>query len=111
MCVYTNVCVFAGALKLTSEHMRRLAPASNAPCNTTAPPVQVPSWAGPTPTSEQVHPTVASFLPYTASAPCPPEEQLSLSDLLADGVIEYVDVNEENNCLIALQESELTEGR
>ena len=40
-----------------------------------------------------------------------PEDMLSLSDLLADGVIEYIDVNEENNCLIALQESELTEGK
>jgi DNA-directed RNA polymerase III subunit RPC2 len=32
----------------------------------------------------------------------------SLSDLLRVGVVEYVDVNEENNCLIALADSELT---
>uniref|UniRef100_A0A6U4JF41 DNA-directed RNA polymerase subunit beta n=1 Tax=Phaeomonas parva TaxID=124430 RepID=A0A6U4JF41_9STRA len=32
----------------------------------------------------------------------------TLPDLLADGVVEYVDVNEENNCFIALKEEELT---
>ena len=31
-----------------------------------------------------------------------------LADLIADGVVEYVDVNEENNCYIALGEAELT---
>lgn len=33
---------------------------------------------------------------------------LQLEDLLAGGVIEYVDVNEENNCLVALCEGDLT---
>ncbi|RYH19425.1 DNA-directed RNA polymerase subunit B [archaeon] len=33
---------------------------------------------------------------------------VSLPDLLAQGVMEYVDVNEENNCFIALKESEIT---
>ena len=32
----------------------------------------------------------------------------SLEDLLAAGVIEYVDVNEENNCLVSLNEKDLT---
>jgi DNA-directed RNA polymerase III subunit RPC2 len=31
-----------------------------------------------------------------------------LSMLIQDGIIEYVDVNEENNCLVALNESELS---
>ncbi len=34
--------------------------------------------------------------------------KLTLSELIASGTIEYIDVNEENNCLIALCESELT---
>jgi len=33
----------------------------------------------------------------------------TLHDLMREGVVEYVDVNEENNCLIALKEEELTE--
>ena len=33
----------------------------------------------------------------------------TLHDLMREGVVEYVDVNEENNCLIALKEDELTE--
>lgn len=33
---------------------------------------------------------------------------IELSHLISEGIIEYVDVNEENNCLIALKESELT---
>ena len=33
---------------------------------------------------------------------------LSLEELLQAGVIEYVDVNEENNCLISLNEAGLT---
>lgn len=35
---------------------------------------------------------------------------LQLEDLLAQGIIEYVDVNEENNCLISLNEPGLTKG-
>ncbi len=35
---------------------------------------------------------------------------LQLEDLLARGVIEYIDVNEENNCLISLNEPGLTKG-
>ena len=31
-----------------------------------------------------------------------------LQDLIEDGVIEYVDVNEENNCLVALNEASIT---
>ncbi len=34
----------------------------------------------------------------------------TLKDLLDAGIVEYVDVNEENNCLIALQESDVTKG-
>jgi DNA-directed RNA polymerase III subunit RPC2 len=34
--------------------------------------------------------------------------QIKLEDLLAEGVIEYVDVNEENNCLVALNEKAIT---
>ena len=34
--------------------------------------------------------------------------QIKLEDLLAEGVIEYVDVNEENNCLVALNEKSIT---
>ena len=34
----------------------------------------------------------------------------SLESLIAGGVIEYVDVNEENNCLVALDESDITKG-
>jgi len=34
--------------------------------------------------------------------------RLALGQLTASGVVEYVDVNEENNCFIALDESELT---
>jgi DNA-directed RNA polymerase III subunit RPC2 len=33
---------------------------------------------------------------------------LSLTELIRSGVVEYVDVNEENNCLIALAQGELT---
>lgn len=33
---------------------------------------------------------------------------LTLAELIRNGVVEYVDVNEENNCLIALSQSELT---
>lgn len=33
---------------------------------------------------------------------------LSLEDMLAEGIIEYVDVNEENNCLISLNEASTT---
>lgn len=35
-------------------------------------------------------------------------QPLTLQDLLAEGVVEYVDVNEENNCLIALNEAAIT---
>lgn len=35
-------------------------------------------------------------------------KETQLQDLIEEGVIEYVDVNEENNCLIALKESEIT---
>eukprot|EP01038_Epipyxis_sp_PR26KG_P009030 gene9030-12176_t len=35
-------------------------------------------------------------------------KETQLQDLINDGVIEYVDVNEENNCLIALDEDQLT---
>ena len=34
----------------------------------------------------------------------------SLESLIAGGVIEYVDVNEENNCLVALDEGDITTG-
>lgn len=34
--------------------------------------------------------------------------QLSLQVLIEEGIIEYVDVNEENNCLIALREADIT---
>lgn len=34
----------------------------------------------------------------------------SLQSLLRRGVIEYIDVNEENNCLIALKHSDITPG-
>ena len=30
--------------------------------------------------------------------------------MIAGGIIEYVDVNEENNCLVALDESDITKG-
>lgn len=33
------------------------------------------------------------------------------SSFLREGVIEYVDVNEENNCLVALRESDITPGK
>lgn len=36
------------------------------------------------------------------------ENKIQLNDLIASGVIEYVDVNEENNCLVALCEEDLT---
>lgn len=36
------------------------------------------------------------------------EDPLQLEDLIQKGIIEYVDVNEENNCLIALNETHLT---
>lgn len=36
------------------------------------------------------------------------DSNIRLEDLLDAGVIEYVDVNEENNCLIALDEGQLT---
>eukprot|EP00903_Cladosiphon_okamuranus_P006791 g6619.t1 len=35
-------------------------------------------------------------------------EVLSLQDLIKQGVVEYVDVNEENNCLVALSDADLT---
>ena len=35
---------------------------------------------------------------------------VTLQGLIKSGVIEYVDVNEENNCLIALCETDLTPG-
>ena len=38
------------------------------------------------------------------------EASRSLESLIAGGVIEYVDVNEENNCLVALDESDITKG-
>ena len=38
------------------------------------------------------------------------EASRSLESLIAGGVIEYVDVNEENNCLVALDESDITRG-
>lgn len=31
-----------------------------------------------------------------------------LSDLIKQGVVEYVDVNEENNCLVSLSDADLT---
>lgn len=34
--------------------------------------------------------------------------ETNLRDLIEDGVIEYIDVNEENNCLIALREGDVT---
>ena len=34
----------------------------------------------------------------------------SLENMLRKGIIEYIDVNEENDCLIALKESNLTPG-
>ena len=34
----------------------------------------------------------------------------SLESMIAGGIIEYVDVNEENNCLVALDESDITKG-
>lgn len=33
---------------------------------------------------------------------------VKLEDLLEDGIIEYIDVNEENNCLIALDERQIS---
>jgi len=36
------------------------------------------------------------------------KKELTLEKLLEQGVIEYVDVNEENNCLVALYESQVT---
>jgi len=36
------------------------------------------------------------------------DEKHSLEHYLAEGIIEYVDVNEENNCLVGLQESDIT---
>jgi DNA-directed RNA polymerase III subunit RPC2 len=36
--------------------------------------------------------------------------ECTLEALLAGGVIEYVDVNEENNCLVALDEDDITPG-
>jgi DNA-directed RNA polymerase III subunit RPC2 len=33
---------------------------------------------------------------------------VQLQDLLEEGIIEYIDVNEENNCLIALREADIT---
>ena len=35
----------------------------------------------------------------------------TLASLLRRGVIEYIDVNEENNCLIALKYSDVTLGK
>jgi DNA-directed RNA polymerase beta subunit len=35
-------------------------------------------------------------------------KDVSLPLLLSEGVIEYVDVNEENNCLVALSETDIT---
>jgi DNA-directed RNA polymerase III subunit RPC2 len=35
-------------------------------------------------------------------------KETRLQDLIEDGVIEYVDVNEENNCLVALNEDDIT---
>lgn len=97
----------AGRLLLTEEHMRRLTPASNAPCNTTAAHKPIPPSWGTTPTSAATNITAASF-----TTPVPPPstvpQDLTLQDLLAAGVIEYIDVNEENNCLIALAEAQLT---
>mmetsp|Transcript_10043 Transcript_10043/g.8999 ORF Transcript_10043/g.8999 Transcript_10043/m.8999 type:complete len:667 (+) Transcript_10043:1-2001(+) len=36
-------------------------------------------------------------------------KSVTLESLIHQGIIEYVDVNEENNCLIALKESDITE--
>ena len=33
---------------------------------------------------------------------------IRLEELLASGIIEYIDVNEENNCLVGLSEDDLT---
>lgn len=35
-------------------------------------------------------------------------KETNLHDLIEDGIIEYIDVNEENNCLIALREGDIT---
>ncbi len=35
-------------------------------------------------------------------------KDITLQELIEDGVIEYIDVNEENNCLIALREADIT---
>ena len=93
--------------------MRRLAPASNAPCNTSAKNVNIRSCFGTTPTSPATDATSASF-----TTKITPQDDvvgqvldnITLQDLLKEGVLEYVDVNEENNCLIALSESALSTG-
>lgn len=37
-------------------------------------------------------------------------KEYSIESYIKQGIIEYVDVNEENNCLIALKESDITSG-
>ena len=37
-------------------------------------------------------------------------KKITIQDLLNRGIVEYIDVNEENNCLIAISEDELKRG-
>ena len=47
--------------------------------------------------------TPLRFLP-----PAPASASVFFSDLIKQGVVEYVDVNEENNCLVSLSDADLT---
>lgn len=104
-----------GKLKLTQEHIIRLGYAPTTPRN---------SGHVNTPAEEIAASMVyniynqdrytATFKPrekeptYAVNAAYGGMEKLTLEDLLSAGVVEYVDVNEENNCLVALREADLT---
>eukprot|EP01042_Synura_sphagnicola_P000358 gene358-370_t len=90
-----------GKLLLTSEHIAKLAKIGDYRSSMDRDKAGVSTSGVPSKASEP------SRFPIAVD-PIPVEGVVTLPGLLAQGIIEYVDVNEENNCLVSLNEAGLT---